>query len=283
MFGWPTGRGMLLALNVGAIVYIWWRLSRLAELKGIRRWLLLVFFTSWLSTGLVVGLGNLVLVCLAAMLAAYPFKSAGQAVALALSAMKHSIVFPVYFQLLLKNPRILVIPSVIFAVCGAGAMAWARLGPAETLAMARSAAEAVGTWGQHDHTTLRHLMSLFTANQPMVTLANWGVWLALFVTVVRCVKDPLANLAAMMLLSLLPLYHNIYDMVVAAPLLAVLLRRGSLAWPALMTLALATNLFAPLAQISPAFGVLEKAYYPLLILAGLGLLIFIDRKHRVAL
>ena len=37
----------------------------------MRRWLLLVLFWSWLSTGLVVGLGNLALVCVAAAIAAF--------------------------------------------------------------------------------------------------------------------------------------------------------------------------------------------------------------------
>ena len=76
----------------------------------MRRWLLLVFLWDWLCTGLVIGLGNLALVCVAAALAAYPFSSASNSMFLTLSAMKQTLVFPLYFRLLLKRPKMLIVP-----------------------------------------------------------------------------------------------------------------------------------------------------------------------------
>ena len=70
LLGWPTARLLMVLLNAGCVFYIWWRLSELAGLQGMRRWLLLVFLWDWLCTGLVIGLGNLALVCVATALAA---------------------------------------------------------------------------------------------------------------------------------------------------------------------------------------------------------------------
>jgi hypothetical protein len=277
--GWPLARILLLMVNVVALGFIWVRLSRLAELEGVRRWLLLAFFCSWLGTGLVLGLGNLALVCIAAVLAAYPFSSRSSQVVLAFSAMKQTLVFPVFFHLLLRRPKVLVLPCAIFGVCGVAALIWARLSIPEAFKMAAGAVSAVGTWTQFDHLCLRRVLGLVVHNAGMLAAANWLVWLALFVPAMR-MRDPLCQLAAFLLLGLLPIYHNVYDMVAAVPALAIFLRRGNIIGATLMTVLLATNIMAPLARFAPgplrsiAAG-LESGYYPgaiLLFLAGLFLI-----------
>jgi hypothetical protein len=94
VFGWPVARILVLLLNLGCVGFLWWRLSALANLRGVRKALLLAFSLAWLSTGLVIGLGNLALVCVAAVVAAYPFQSAPNHVFLAFSAMKQTLGFP---------------------------------------------------------------------------------------------------------------------------------------------------------------------------------------------
>jgi len=282
VFGWPVARVLMLLVNLGCVGFLWWRLSALAELHGLRKALLLAFSLAWLSTGLVVGLGNLALVCVAAVVAGFPYRSASNHVLLAFSAMKQSLVFPVYLQLLLRKPKALMVPFGIFAVSGMAALIWARLTPLEAVAMARGALAAVGSWTQYDHTCLRRILILFTSNPLAISLLNWAIWFTLFGACLRFLRDPLTQLAALMLLSLLPMYHNIYDMVAALPVLAVFLRRSRIVLPALLTLGLSSNWASFLVQILPAplrrfAQALDSAYYPLLILACLAVLFYSER------
>ena len=283
LLGWPAARLLMLLFNVGCVFYIWWRLSELAGLKGMRRWLLLVFLWDWLCTGLVIGLGNLALVCVAAALAAYPFSTVGSSIFLTLSAMKQTLVFPLYFRLLLKRPKMLVVPFVVVTVCGVAVLVWARLGPADVLAMARGSVSRVAAWSQFDLTSLRRLLSPLLGSGAALSGVVWVVWFALYGVVMWRVKDPLAVVAALLLLSLLPVYHQEYDLVAAAPTLALFLRRGSLAWPALMTLLLAVNPASAPTHLLPA-GLVRHAieafvavYNPLLVLALLGAIVWVDR------
>jgi hypothetical protein len=90
-------------------------------------------------------------------------------------------------------------------------------------------------------------------------------------------------LAALLLLSLLPVYHQEYDLVAAAPTLALLMRRGSLAWPALMTLLLAVNPASapthglPAGLVRQAIEAFVAVYNPLLVLVFLGVIVWVDR------
>jgi hypothetical protein len=283
LLGWPTARLLMLLLNVGCVFYIWWRLSELAGLLGMRRWLLLVFLWDWLCTGLVIGLGNLALVCVATALAAYPFSSTGSSVFLTLSAMKQTLVFPLYFRLLLKRPKMLIVPFVVVMVCGLAVLVWARLGIADALGMARGSMNTVQAWTQYDLTSLRRLLSPLLGSGAALSAVVWVMWFVIYGAVMWRVKDPLAQLAALLLLSLLPVYHQEYDLVAAAPTLALLMRRGSLAWPALMTLLLAVNPASAPTYVLPA-GLLRHAieafaavYNPLLVLAFLGGIVWVDR------
>lgn len=289
LFGFPAARILALTMNICAVLFIWWRLSELTQLRGPRRALLLVLFTSWLSTGLVLGLGNLALVCVALTVAAYPFKSPGNAVALAFSAMKQSIAFPVYLQLLLKKPKALIIPACIFLACGLAVMWWAKLGVLDVVKMAQRASDSVSSWTQYDHTCVRRLFALFLDHGKLISLLSWGTWLALFVIAYRCFKDPLVNLAGMLLICLLPMYHNIYDMVVAAPVLAVLLQRTGLLLPAAMSLTLAANLGSVLVRIAPTEQLrhlaerVEYAYYPIVILSSFSVLWWLSKREQAQL
>jgi hypothetical protein len=283
LLGWPAARLLILLINAGCVFYIWWRLSELAGLQGMRRWLLLVFLWDWLCTGLVIGLGNLALVCVATALAGYPFSTVGGSVFLTLSAMKQTMVFPLYFWLLLKRPKMLIVPFVVVAVCGLAVLVWARLGFADALEMARGSMNTVEAWTQFDLTSLRRLLRPLLGSGAALSAVVWVVWFAIYGAVMWRVKDPLAQLAALLLLSLLPVYHQEYDLVAAAPALALFLRRGSLAWPAAMTLLLAVNPASAPTQVLPAgllrdaVEALVAAYNPLLILAFLGGIMWVDR------
>ena len=286
ILGWPAARLLMLLLNVACVFYLWWRLSQWAGLEGMRRWLLLAFLWSWLCTGLVIGLGNLALVCVAAALAAYPFSSATNSVLLTLSAMKQTLVFPLYFQLLLKRPKALVVPFVVVAACGAALLFWARLGPADALKLGRGSLDTVQAWTQYDLTSLRRLLRPWLGGGAVLSAVVWAVWFALYGVVLWRIKEPLAQLAALLLLSLLPVYHQEYDLVAAAPALALFLKRGSLAWPALMTLLLAENLASLPGHVLPP-GLLRNAaetvgavYNPLLILACLGGLVRMEARRQ---
>jgi len=179
LLGWPGARLVLVLLNVGCVFYIWWRLSELAELRGLRRWLLLVFLWDWLCTGLVIGLGNLALVCVAAALAAYPFSSTTNSIFLTLSAMKQTLVFPIYFRLLLKRPKVLILPLVVVMGCGLGVMVWARLGFADVISMARGSLNTVQAWTQYDLTSLRRLLNPVLGNGAALSAVVWLVWFGL--------------------------------------------------------------------------------------------------------
>ena len=67
-----------------------------------------------------IGLGNLALVCLAASSGRFPILFFKNGVFLMFAAMKQSLVFPLYFYLLLKRSKMLIVPFAGFAVCGLG-------------------------------------------------------------------------------------------------------------------------------------------------------------------
>jgi hypothetical protein len=282
ILGWPAARMLMFVINVGAAFYIWWRLCQLAGLQGIQRWLLLAFFWSWSAPGNVLGLGNLALICLSAVLAAYPFTSRTSGLFLTLSAMKQSLVFPLYFQLLLKRPRALILPFAIFAVCGLVVLWWTGLSVAEGLGVLRGWVGNVSTWTNADHTCLRRPLALFIQDPLAASVVLWVIWFTLFGITVRWIKDPLAQLAALLLLCLLPMYHYAYDMVVAVPTLAVFLKRCRLIWPALMTFGLAWSPFERLGENLPLGPwreivlALQAPYLPLLILVFFGGLLYLE-------
>ena len=287
ILGLPAARVLMLALNVASVCYLWWRLSDLAGLRGTRRWLLLAFFSGWLATGLVLGLGNLALVCVAAAMAAYPFDATAKSVFLTLSAMKQSLVFPLYFHLLLKRPKVLILPAALLAVCGLAALLWARLSLADGFKLAKGVVDTANAWTFSDLTCMRRLLSPLFKSGLTLTLVVWGIWFALFGFTTRVVKDSLSQFAALLLLSLLPMYHQEYDLVAAMPALAIFLRRCSLLWPTMMTVSLATDTGATFSRFLPAGSVqnaaraIEVTYYPVLILILLGALFYLEFRKGV--
>jgi hypothetical protein len=286
LLGWPAARMVMLLLNVASVFYLWWRLSQLAGLAGIRRWLLLAFFWGWLGTGLILGLGNLALVCVAAAVAAYPFASTRNSVFLTLAAMKQSLVFPLYFQLLFKRPKVLILPLAVFALSGVAALLWSRLSIAEGLKLAKGSMDTANAWTLYDFTCMRRLLAPFIHSGLAVSVVMWFIWFGLFGVCTVVIKDHLSQLAALLLLSLLPMYHQKYDLVAAVPALAVCLQRCSLTWATLMTAALATDLGASFSRILPVgplrttAHMVELAYYPLLTLVLLGGLIYLEVRQR---
>ena len=179
ILGWPAARILMFLINVGAVFYVWWRLSKLAGLEGIQRWLMLAFFWSWSATGNVIGLGNMALVCLAAAVAAYPFASKTNGLFLALSAMKQSLVFPLYFYLLFRRPKVLILPFAIFALSGLAVLWWTRMSIVEGVGVFKGWVDHVSTWTAIDHTCLRRLLVLFISNKLAVSVVMWVIWFVL--------------------------------------------------------------------------------------------------------
>lgn len=285
LLGWPAAKVGMLLINVGCVGFLWWRLSELTGLLGVRRWLLLALLWDWLCTGLVAGLGNLALVCVAAALAAFPYTSMANSWFLALSAMKQSLVLPLYLHLLFRRPKMLIVPALVIGASGAAVLWWARLWPAEMLGLARGSLQTVEGWTMYDLTSLRRLLGPVLGPGAVLTGVVWGVWLGLYAGMMTLVREPLRRFAALLLLSLLPVYHQEYDLVAAAPLLALLLARGPLVWPALMTLLLALNHASAPVQRLPA-GLLREAaqagiggYNPLLVLAFLGAIVWLEKRE----
>ena len=137
----------------------------------------------------------------------------------------------------------------------------------------------------YDLTSLRRLLGPVLGPGAVLTGVVWGVWLGLYAGMMTLVREPLRRFAALLLLSLLPVYHQEYDLVAAAPLLALLLARGPLVWPALMTLLLAINPASAPVQRLPA-GLLREAaqagiegYNPLLVLAFLGAIVWLEKRE----
>jgi hypothetical protein len=285
ILGWPTARILMFLFNAAAVIFIWWRLCGLTSLQGVKRFLLLTFFLGWSGTCNVIGLGNLALVCLAAVLAAYPFASSKSGVFLTLAAMKQSLIFPLFLQLLLKRSRALIVPIAAIALCGLALLWWARLGFTEGLKLPKYWADSVSTWTAIDHTCLRRLLALFIGNKLVVAVVMWVVWFALFGVTAWWIRDPISQLAALLLLALLPTYHYAYDMILAVPALAIFLKRCHLVWPTIMTVCLSVSFFSRLGHLMPA-GVLRtlcedlnQAYYPFLILCFLGGLMWLELRR----
>ena len=136
---------------------------------------------------------------------------------------------PALFQVAAQAAKLLIVPFVVAAVCGVAVLVWARLGIADALGMARGSMGRVEGWAQYDLTSLHRLLSPLLGSGAALSSAVWAIWFALYGVVMWRVKEPLAQLAALLLLSLLPVYHQEYDLVAAAPALALFLRRGH--WP----------------------------------------------------
>ena len=151
--------------------------------------------------------------------------------------------------------------------------------------MARTAMASVSSWTQFDHTCLRRILVLFTSNAAVISVLNWTVWFGLFSASWKLLRDPLSQFAALLLLSLLPMYHNTYDMVAALPALAVFLRYSGILPAVLLTLGLATNPAAALARLNPGghetyLARVLDAYYPLLILVILAGIYYVDSRSK---
>ncbi len=119
-----------------------------------------------------------------------------------------------------------------------------------------------------------------------MSVLKWVIWFALFGITARWIKDPVAQLAAWLLLALLPVYHYGYDMIVAVAALAVFLKRCHLVWPTLMTFSLSWGAFGKLGPLMPAGPLrtlcerLNEVYYPLLILIFLGGLLWLETRRQ---
>jgi hypothetical protein len=137
--------------------------------------------------------------------------------------------FPLYLQLLFKRTKVFILPFAVFAVCGLAELVRARLRPTEGLKRAKGSVDTANAWTLYDFTCMRRLLTAFIHNSAAVTAVMWLVWFGLFGACARFIKGHLAQLAALLLLSLLPMYHQKYDLAVAVPALAICLGRCSLA------------------------------------------------------
>jgi hypothetical protein len=224
----------------------------------------------------------LALTSLAAMLAAFPFQTRRNNFWLIPAAFKHSLSYPVYLFLLIRHPKKVIIPIAVLSLLVVLSMAWAGTGPHDFLTGLKNGQAISKVW-MHENTTVS-LVPIFEGLLGETTLAqivNWTCWFILFGLVLVRLRDPLILLAALMLLSLLPMHHRNYDMIVAVPALAIFLKHRRFIWPILMTLSLAgindhlenVNFYG-----SAALKSIIPFYYPALILSFLAGLFVLDHQ-----
>jgi hypothetical protein len=272
-------------------LYIWHRISTLCALNKIQRRYFLILYFGLLSVGITIALGNLVVVSVAAILAAFPFETESSSHSLSrsdrlkkhlflfLSTAKHITVYPVFMVLLFRRPRLVIPTMAAVLVILAGSLWWAHLSPVTMLQNFKQGHELLTKW-MHETPGIS-LVPLFEPLGVLGTVIVWTVWIVLFVLVLR-IKDPFIQLSAFLLIALLPIHHREYDMIVAGPVLALLVKRGNLLLAMGMT-ALLSGLWTTAAKRHffglPLLDRVDPAFYQLAIFALLAILFWINHQE----
>jgi hypothetical protein len=281
IFGWPGAKIVWCIANFGFAGFCCHRLGKLLNFGRLQFWLCLTFFFSWVSTGLVIGLGNVALATLTAVIAWLPGETRARSFYLLPAALKHSLTFPLFLNELIRRPRRTFVPCVILAAMIIASMAWAHTGVAQLL-KGMKAGEQISSevWMKENPTV--SLLPAFQAALGQTRTAqilNWAVWFALAAAFVLLVSNRISLVAGLLLLGLLPIHHRPYDMLVAFPAMALFLARD---WrlAALVTVLL-SGVFDTIqhgfgARL-PLLNVIGAGYYQVVILAMLSGLVWLER------
>jgi hypothetical protein len=276
-FGFPVGKCLMLAFNIALVLFIWRRVVAMWELTGMQQLLFLVLFGDWCCVRVTLGHGQTPLLVLALILLALPIGSKRD-VPLGLSSMKQTLIFPLYLAMLFRNPRRLIIPALMVFVSVALVMIWTKLDPKTYIQLtAEHSSERVRGTGDTD---LSVALRTTLGNSRAAALIVWLLWLCLFCYIQRTQSDERLLLVSWLIMSLWPLYHRFYDLVVLAPALGLLLKRAPLAYPLALTLSLG-GLYEHLTKHgcygSTWLAHVMTYYYPVVLFALLGVVTYWGR------
>ncbi|MCX7887563.1 MAG: glycosyltransferase 87 family protein, partial [Verrucomicrobiae bacterium] len=255
------------------LFYVWHRVTKVFGLGEAERWLWLALFGSWACVRVTLGSGQLGLMCLAAVLWAFPFERGGDGVRLAVSAIKHTLAYPVWLWLLWRRPRQLLGTALVGLVPFVCVLLFNPVPVTRFMQSTLDATEKmVVKW---DGGT-----SLLSALRLTWPLGKWwylivgALWVTLFLWLVWRCRQQRALVSALLLMSLWPFYHRPYDFVVAGPFLGMLLAQQQRGWAVGLTVA-ALGWYERLESLRfwemGWLRVVASWYYPAIIFACLGL------------
>lgn len=231
-----------------------------------------------MPTGLVLGLGNLALVCLAGAVAAFPvFRSGQTAFGLLLASLKHSLTAPVFFLVFLQRPRLvlavglLIFSTTLFLLLNQGVCM------DEFIKGLGAGQSALARWENENESVSLPVHFTGLARQTLPILS----FIILFIMTLRW-NDLLKIFAGTMLITLLPIHHRFYDLVTLAPILAIMLREIPLIWSAGLTMLLSGLVESALKRQNEFFNSFQNYYYLFLLLALYGLLAWLDKNRSPA-
>lgn len=266
-YGFDVAKLLFLALNLACLGYSWRRLSDLLALEPPQRGWLLAMLGCWACVRVTIGSGQLGLICLATVLWAYPFQRGRDGIRLSLGVIKHTLLFPVWVDLLLRRPRLMLATAVV-AVLPLGAAWLAGDGDWFTYWEGTRAATTrmLETWDGGAYIGV--FLKPYFQSPWLMHAVIWAAWGLAFFALRRRIQDDVVWLAVLLLMSLWPVYHRAYDLVVAAPTLALFLKHRRTGWVALLAVAMAGG-YERLEQLaflqSPVLRQLGAVYYPVLI------------------
>jgi len=286
--GWSTAESLWFVINFLLHLYIWHGISNLACLRRDQRWLFLSLYFSLESVGLTIALGNPVVACMAATVAAYSASTPGRSgIFLALAAIKHSIVYPVYFKLLLERSKKVLFPIVFIGASLLAAMWWARIGPADLLAGLHNGTAQVNIWMHETQSVslvpVAEKLLGGIGGPALVQAVVWSLWGVLFWITMK-IRDNLGQLVALLLIGLLPMHHRSYDLIVAAPLVAFLIRRDCLLAACLVTLPLCglwDTFCHHFQKQHPFLAACNQVYYQVVIFTLFSITVAVSRKIQI--
>lgn len=276
----PMLQVVVFAGNLFLIHFIWRRASSLIGLDAENRAWFLVLFLCWVSVRVSLSHGQLGFLVLAAVLWAWT-SPAFAGLGYLISSLKYSLSFPVLLDQLFRRPRVLV-PTFAVALLAIGlVLVWTGMPPAEfpSFWLEGISRDTTG-FGVDVVSAITQTLGDSAWIQLVVAL----VWLAAFFVIRKRVANPTILVAVLLAMSLLPVYHRFYDLLVLAPALALLLKSRPLGYAVLMTIVLA-GFPEALAQ-RDYFGMaileaIDRWYTPILVSAVIGILILIDRERSV--
>lgn len=270
--------GTMFILNLFLICFVWWRISFRVGLTPLGRSWFLVLFLCMVSVRVTLAHGQLGILVLAGAVWAFTSPTR-QWLGFVFAAVKLSIAFPILLYQLLKKPRVLF-PTIALGIVGiVGLLLWTGMPIPEYVSYVADGLSRDTTGFGVD---VGSVLERSVGTTGIVQFVVGAVWVVAFTLVVTRISRPIELMTALLALSLLPLYHRAYDLVVLAPALAIFLKSLPMVYPLLMTaglagadLALANRDFFGMKWMEP----ISIWYLPSLILAVIAILLWIEPSN----
>jgi hypothetical protein len=274
--GRAPGRAAMFVVNVGLVWYIWRQLAIRAGLDPALRWVGMILFCDWTATRAVIGQGQVGLLVLAAAVTRMP----PGPVWLTVLSIKQSLAFPFFVDAAAaRRWRELAGPALFALGVAAVALYATGIGPGAYVASLGEGMSHQGVGG--GQTDLASRLEGVMGSRMLASGLLAAPWLLAYRWVRKRVQAPLAVTAALLVLSLLPVYHRFYDLVVLAPALALLLRHR----PPVYALGLTAMLAGGFEHLTTRgyygigwLGAVLEYYYPALLLGLLAVLAGLERR-----